>query len=113
MTNRLVFAIVYEFDELYSISNISNIYNVSSNTVLRILNCLSVSRDRLSEVICIDEFKEDSENIKYQTSLLDGSNYSIIDILPSRDKNTLYKYLKKIPKNKKMKLSSFLCKLYV
>ena len=54
MTNRLVFAIVYEFDELYSISSISNRYNVSSNTVLRILNCLSVSRDRLSEVFCID-----------------------------------------------------------
>ena len=54
MTNRLVFAIVYEFDELYSISSIANRYNVSSNTVLRILNCLSVSRDRLSEVLCID-----------------------------------------------------------
>ena len=51
MTNILVFAIVYELDEFYSISSISNRYNVSSNTVLRILNCLSVSRDRLSEVL--------------------------------------------------------------
>ena len=50
MTNRLVFAIVVEFDEVYSISSVANRYNVSSNTVLRILICLSVSRDRLSEV---------------------------------------------------------------
>ena len=60
MTNRLVFAIIVEFDEVYSISSITTRYNVSSNTVLRILNCLSVSRDRLSEVLCIDEFKGDS-----------------------------------------------------
>lgn len=54
MTNRLVFSIVYEFDDVYSISSIAKRYNVSSNTVLRILNCLSVSRARLSEVLCID-----------------------------------------------------------
>lgn len=54
MTNRLVFSIVSEFDDVYSISSISKRYNVSSNTVLRILNCLSVSRARLSEVLCID-----------------------------------------------------------
>ncbi len=54
MTNRLVFSIVAEFYEVYSISSIAKRYNVSSNTVLRILNCLSVSRTRLSEVLCID-----------------------------------------------------------
>lgn len=54
MTNRLVFSIVYEFDDVYSISSIAKRYNVSSNTVIRILNCLSVSRARLSEVLCID-----------------------------------------------------------
>lgn len=54
MTNRLVFSIVAEFDDVYSISSIAKRYNVSSNTVLRILNYLSVSRARLSEVLCID-----------------------------------------------------------
>lgn len=54
MTNRLAFAIVSEFNELHSSSSITKGYNVSSNTVLRILSCLSVSIDRLSEVICID-----------------------------------------------------------
>ena len=54
MTNRLVFSIVSEFNEVYSISSIAIRYNVSSNTVLRILNCLSVSRARLSKVLCID-----------------------------------------------------------
>ena len=54
MTNRLVFAIVAEFKELYSISSIANRYDVSSNTVLRILNYLYVSRTSLSSVLCID-----------------------------------------------------------
>ena len=54
MTNRLVFAIVAEFNELHSSSSIASRYNVSSNTILKILDCLYVSRNRLSEVLCID-----------------------------------------------------------
>lgn len=107
MTTRLVLAIVAEFDEVYSISSIANRYNVSSNTVLRILNCLKVLRDKLSEVLCIDEFKGDSGNIKYQTSLLNGSTHSIIDILPSRDKNTLYEYFEKIPNKERNEVKYF------
>lgn len=97
MTNRLVFTIVSEFKELYSISSIANGYDVSSNTVLRILDCLCVSRTRLSEVLCIDEFKGDSGGFKYQTSLLNGDKHSIIYILPNRDKNFLFNYFKKVP----------------
>ena len=54
MTNRLVFAIVAEFNEFHSSSSIASRYNVSSNTVIRILSCLYVSRTRLSEILCID-----------------------------------------------------------
>lgn len=71
-------------------------YNVFSDIILRNLNCLCVSRDRLSEVLCIYEFKGDSGNIKYHTSLLDGSNHSIIDILPARNKNFLFSYFRRI-----------------
>ena len=77
------------------------------NTVLRILNCLSVSRDRLSEVLCIDEFKGDSGNIKYQTSLLNGSKHFIIDILPTRDKNFYLATLKEFL-TRRNKVLSFL-----
>lgn len=107
MTNRLVFSIVAEFYEVYSISSIAKRYNVSSNTVLRILNCLSVSRARLSEVLCIDEFKGDSGNIKYQTSLLNGSKHSIIDILPTRDKNFLFSYFKSVPSKERQSVKFF------
>ncbi|SMB92772.1 Transposase [Peptoniphilus asaccharolyticus DSM 20463] len=107
MTNRLVFAIVSEFDEIYSISSIANRYNVSSNTVLRILNCLSASRAKLPEVLCIDEFKGDSGNIKYQTSLLNGDTHKIIDILPSRDKSSLAEYFKRIPSIEKRNVKFF------
>ena len=92
---------------MYSISSIAKRYNFSSNTVLRILDCLSVSRDRLSEVICIDEFKGDSGNIKYQTSFLNGSKHSIIDILPIRDKNFLFCYFKSIPSKERQSVKFF------
>ena len=107
MTNRLVFAIVAEFKELYSSSSIANRYDVSSNTVLRILSCLYVSRTCLSEVLCIDEFKGDSGGFKYQTSLLNGDKHSIIDILPTRDKNFLFSYFKSVPFKEKQGVKFF------
>ncbi|WP_144020118.1 transposase family protein [Peptoniphilus phoceensis] len=51
MTNRFVFAIVAEFKELHSSTSIAKRYNVSINTVLRILSYLSVSRDNLPKVL--------------------------------------------------------------
>lgn len=63
MTNRLVFAIVAEFKELHSSTSIAKRYNVSINTVLRILSCLSVSRDNLPKVLCIDTNREQA-NLK-------------------------------------------------
>nr|WP_083635589.1 transposase [Peptoniphilus porci] len=107
MTYRLVFAIVAEFNELHSSSSIASRYNVSSNTVLRILHCLYVSRAKLSSVLCIDEFKGDSGNIKYQTSLLNGDKHSVIDILPTRDKNFLFKYFKKVPNKERQEVKFF------
>ena len=81
MTNRLVFAIVAEFNDLHSSTSIAKRYNISPNTVLKILSCLSVSRTELSKVLCIDEFKGDSGGFKYQTSLLNGDKHlSLIHI---------------------------------
>lgn len=107
MTIRLVSAIVSEFKELYSISSIANRYNVSSHTVLRILRCLYAPRTKLPEVLCMDEFKGDSGHNKYQTSLLDGVSHSIVDILPSREKSSLFEYFKKLPSREKRNVKFF------
>ena len=107
MTNRLVFAIVAEFNELHSSTSIAKRYNISPNTVLKILSCLSVSRTELSKVLCIDEFKGDSGGFKYQTSLLNGDKHSIIDILPNRDKNYLFNYFKKVPSKERQEVKFF------
>ena len=107
MTNRLVFAIVAEFNELHSSTSIAKRYNISPNTVLKILSCLSVSRTELSKVLCIDEFKGDSGGFKYQTSLLNGDKHSIIDILPNRDKDFLFNYFKKVPDKERQEVKFF------
>ena len=107
MTNRLVFAIVAEFNDLHSSTSIAKRYNISPNTVLKILSCLSVSRTELSKVLCIDEFKGDSGGFKYQTSLLNGDKHSIIDILPNRDKNYLFNYFKKVPDKERQEVKFF------
>lgn len=107
VTKRLIECIVRDLEELTSIAVISRKNNVSTNMVSRILNVIRISRKPLPEVLCIDEFKGDSGNQKYQCSLLDGVSHKVVDILPSRDLNTLTEYFKKIPKEERDKVKYF------
>lgn len=107
ITKRLVACIVKALKEICPVSSIARNHNVSSAMVKRILDLISVSRLSLPEVLCIDEFKGDSGNYKYQCSLLDGSTHSVIDILPTRDINILSEYFKRIPKHERDKVMFF------
>ena len=53
------------------------------------------------------EFKGDSGSFKYQTSLLNASKHSIIDILPSRDMNFLFSYFKRVPTKERQSVKFF------
>lgn len=107
ITKRLVACIVKALKEVCPISFVARNHNVSSAMVKRILDLISISRLSLSEVLCIDEFKGDSGNHKYQCSLLNGCTHSVIDVLPTRDINFLSDYFKKIPKRERDKVKIF------
>ncbi len=46
-------------------------------------------------------------NICWEVKFLDGSKDSIIDILPTRDKNFLFKYFKKVPNKERQGVKFF------
>ena len=52
-------------------------------------------------------FKGDRVSFKYETSLLDGDKHSFIDILPTRDKNFLFKYSKNVPNKERQAVKFF------
>lgn len=59
---------------------------------------LSITNSTLPRVLCIDKFKVNSGQYKYQVALLDGKTHKIVDILECRHKYFLCDYFKKFSK---------------
>lgn len=72
--------------------------NVSPNFISKMLLYLSITATKLPRVLCIDEFKGNSGEYKYQVLLIDGETHKIIDVLKCRYKHFLCDYFKKFPK---------------
>ena len=81
--------------EKQSMKDVAKISNVSSTTVSALLPYLSTSASNLPEVLCIDEFRGNAGNYKYQVSLIDGKIGKPIDIVECRHKHYLFSYFNK------------------
>lgn len=77
-TNRLSAFIIEKLKEKQSMKDIAKLSNVSITTVSNLLPYLSVNTSYLPEVLCIDEFKGNAGNFKYQVSLMDGKKLLIL-----------------------------------
>ena len=104
-TNRLTAFIIEQLKEKQSIKDIAKISNVSTQTVSRLLPYLSTSTSYMPEVLCIDEFRGNAGNYKYQVSLIDGKLGKPIDIVKCRHKVHLFSYFNKfsVEERKKVK----------
>ena len=104
-TNRLTAFIIEQLKEKQSIKDVARIANVSSTTVIRLLPYLSTSTSYMPEVLCIDEFRGNAGNYKYQVSLIDGKKGKPIDIIKCRHKVHLFSYFNKfsVEERKKVK----------
>ena len=91
-TSRLSGYIVNELRNLVSASDISKRTNVSPNFISKMLPYLSITATKLPRVLCIDEFKGNSGEYKYQVLLIDGETHKIIDVLKCRYKHFLCDY---------------------
>ena len=111
-TTRLVGYIVNELRNLNSISNISKKTNVDTGYISRMLPYLAVTNTHLPRVLCIDEFKGNSGNFKYQVALIDGETHDVVDILECRHKHALCEYFKKFPKEQLDNIKYFVTDLW-
>ena len=104
-TIRLSAFIIEQLKEKQSMKDVAKRANVSSSTVSKILPYLSVNASYLPEVLCIDEFRGNAGNFKYQVSLMDGKIGKPIDIIECRHKHYLFSYFNKftLAERKKVK----------
>lgn len=111
-TNRLSAFIIEKLKEKQSMKNIAKLSNVSITTVSKLLPYLSVNTSYLPEVLCIDEFKGNAGNFKYQVSLMDGKERKVIDIIECRHKVHLFNYFNKFSLEERKKVKYIVMDLW-
>jgi transposase len=72
--------------------SIAEEYSVSSNTVSRVFDIIYYKLNKLPSVIAIDEFKGNSGGEKYHAIITDPDRRKLLDIVHSREQNTLFHY---------------------
>lgn len=95
------------FKEIAEQVNISN-----TSTISAFINSVAISRNELTEIICIDEFKANTEHGKYAFIMGDPVTGNIIDILPSRKQEYIYHYFNKIKPEERFRVKYLVSDMY-
>ena len=111
-TSRLTACIASSLHDSQSIKFVATQTNVSTATVNRILDTISVPRQTFSSVLSIDEFKGNASTGKYQCILVDPVKHKVLDILPDRTQNHLVSYFYSIPKKERYQVKFFVCDMW-
>ena len=112
MTMRLILYISAKLKEQRSLKNICHELKISHTPIYTILKELAVGINELPEVLCIDEFKGNSNGHKYHLSIVDGKNNKILDILETRTKDNIEKYFRKFSKKQRESVRYFITDMY-
>ena len=102
-TNRLWGYVLSELHQTYSMKSIAERVSLSQTSIARILDYTSFSLNTLPEVIAIDEFRGNAGNEKFQCILTNPKTHQILDILPRRRSEDLYKYFSKFDNRRDVK----------
>ena len=111
-TTRFVSHIVDELRKLVAASDIATESRISRSFISSLYPYLAVTNTKLPRVLCIDEFKGNSGNYKYQVALIDGETHEVVDILECRHKHSLCEYFKKFPQEQLNNVKYFVTDLW-
>lgn len=92
MTRRVVESIINKMRYNFSMKVIAKEHNVSAFTVARVFDIVNYSLQKLPSVLSIDEFKGNAGGEKYQAIITDPVKKKVLDILPSRQQNSVFSY---------------------
>lgn len=111
-TTRLTGFAINELRNLVSQADVSKKTNLSPSVISKMLPCLAVTNYTLPKVLCIDEFKGNTGNYKYQVALINGETHEVVDILECRQKHSLCEYFKKFPQEQLDNVKYFVTDLW-
>ena len=86
--------------------------NKQPNDQITIKEWCIVTNSKLPCVLCIDEFKGNTGNYKYQVALIDGETHEVVDVLECRHKHSLCNYFKKFSKEQLDNVKYFVTDLW-
>ena len=89
---------------LQSFTSIARRVGVSVSSIIRWFDNINYPKAELPSCIAIDEFKGNAGDEKFQCNLSDPVKHKIIDILPNRDSEDLYKHFLEYPYEKRAKV---------
>lgn len=102
-TNTLWGMALSELAKTASMKSIAERLNVSSSTIARILDKVHYPCTSLPSVIAIDEFSGNTGGRKFQCILTNPKEKKVLDILPNRKTEDLYKYFANFPNRSSVK----------
>lgn len=113
ISNPTKLKIIQESKSKQSFTDIALRLGVSTTHTISTFNeHIAISRNKLTEIICVDEFKANTEHGKYAFILGDPTTGEIIDILPSRKQEYIYHYFKDVPGKERLGVKYFVSDLF-
>ncbi|MCC8101272.1 MAG: ISL3 family transposase [Clostridiales bacterium] len=123
ITKVLFHSILSDFSSTKSMREIASDNCVSERIVCSVFDAVSIHPDHtLATTICIDEFKGDSGTFdeesrrwhrrRFQCNVVNGDNHSVIDILPSRDYQSLKAYFMDYPAHERKNIQYLCCDMH-
>lgn len=113
IANSLKLKIIEECKYKQSFKDISKSLNISEPMVSKIfIDHVSISRHRLTETLCFDEFRATTDAGKYAFIIGDPVSGEIIDIIKSRTKDFLQNYFNSVPFEEREKVKYIVTDLF-
>ncbi len=113
ISSRVSMKILEDLREMNPFKSVALKNNVSVATVKRIQDKIyHTAKPCLPNVLSIDEFKGNSDNIKYHCSLVDVENKKLLDILKDRKQNFLEDYFSKYSRKERATVKFFVCDMW-
>ena len=101
---RFYLEVIKETFNLQSFSAIARRFGTSVTSIIRWFDNINYPKAELPSCIAIDEFKGNAGGEKFQCNLSNPVEHKIIDILPNRDSEDLYKHFLEYPYEKRAKV---------
>lgn len=96
-TNRLWAYILHELSKTRSMSCIAKDVNLSTTSIMRVLDKVSLGMKHLPTTLAIDEFRGNAQGEKFQTLLTNPKRKIALDVLATRKQEDILEYFSRFP----------------